>query len=221
MSEASTLEVFHELFDDAKQQAVPKPVGKSVYTTSIATGECTQHYPGGEVETVALQAGSEQLLIGRFSNGTYQTELPNLLLMVARGLAPQKKPAACKKPAAAVGAIPAAPADPAPAIPAAKKVAIKKKPAAAPAAAAAAHPAEPADAPAVRNYQVLWYKNGHNIGIRQCFGEKKQIFSAGGQNCKKTEAQLRAIGNVAIDDLAAGMPPAEVKEKTRASAIAA
>lgn len=69
-------------------------------------------------------------------------------------------------------------------------------------------------------YAVLWYKNGHNIGIRETFGLKKQIFAFGGKSCTKTERQLRDLAAEIIKDLAGGMDPAQAKTKAREMAAA-
>ena len=183
-----------------------------VFTTDIAKLSCTMHSTPSE--TAPLVEGPDGFAIAKFSNLVHVTELANILLSPVADLVKARAQAkaeskqakkACKKPAAAC-----------------------KKPAAAEAAALAVEPAaESAAAPidagpaaeaSVRNYQILWYKNGHNIGIRQLFGAKTQIFSVGGKNCHKTEVQLRAIGKIAIGDLNAGMSPAKVKQKARAFA---
>ena len=167
---------------------------KAIYTTSIAKLECTQQWPNSsKTETVALVEGSENLLVAHFSNGTYQTELSNLLFAPALALASgvKKKPAGSVKKKPAAAAIPAEPAEP---------------------AAAAAIPADP---PGKKHYQVLWYKNGHNVGIRQTFGAKTQIFGFGGKLCQKTEEELVAIGNIIQDDLQGGMSPEAAKRKAK------
>ena len=53
-------------------------------------------------------------------------------------------------------------------------------------------------------YSILWYKKDQRIGIRQKFGEKKQICSFGGSKCGKSEGVLRKIGGMAIDRLSMG-----------------
>ena len=69
-------------------------------------------------------------------------------------------------------------------------------------------------------YAVLWYKNGHNIGIRETFGLKKQIFAFGGKSCTKTERQLRDLAAEIINDLAGGMDSSQAKTKARELAAA-
>lgn len=53
-------------------------------------------------------------------------------------------------------------------------------------------------------HSVLYYKNNHRIGIRQKAGEKRQVFSFGGADCKLTEEELRTLGKEACSKLATG-----------------
>ena len=54
-------------------------------------------------------------------------------------------------------------------------------------------------------FQVLYYKNGHSIGLRQCFPPKKQKVTFGGNQARhKSEAQMRAIANEVITLLKGG-----------------
>ena len=55
----------------------------------------------------------------------------------------------------------------------------------------------------ILEHSVLYYKNGHNIGIR-VKGGGKQIFSFGGKRCMASEAELREIGLQVCKKLAEG-----------------
>jgi hypothetical protein len=63
------------------------------------------------------------------------------------------------------------------------------------------------------NYQVLWYKNASNVGIRRKFGNKEQIFSFGGKRSGLTEEKGRSFGDAALKKLDAGMTEDAVKER--------
>ena len=185
------------------EEALP---GKAVYTTDLLLLQCTQHFAHTpKAETSTLGAGPDQLLVAHFSNGTYVTELSNLLLASAVSASKGgKKKQAKKKPAAAAK--------------------VQKKPAAAAAPAVAAARAPGADArivvpgplaPKSSQYQVLWYKNTHTVGIRERFAGKKQIFSFGGTRCDKSHFQLDTIGKNIVADLDTGMAPMAAKVKAR------
>ena len=187
-----------------KKEPLPEPGKLPIYTYDFNTMQCTKH--AEDVKIATLDAGPEGLLVANFGpDGLHQTELSNLMLL---GAAKKKndKAIVLKKPAAApkAAAAPEAPAE----------HAVLKKPAAAPKAAAAP------EAPEKRSYQVLWYKNGHNVGIRERFGGKKQIFSFGGKLCTKSKAELLGIANDVVGDLHEGMNPLAAKEKARGLASA-
>ena len=57
----------------------------------------------------------------------------------------------------------------------------------------------------------LWYKNTHSVGIRQKFGEKKQIFSFGGRTSTKSKEDLISLGDECVRKLNGGMSEGEVK----------
>ena len=61
-------------------------------------------------------------------------------------------------------------------------------------------------------WTYMWYKNGHNIGIRQHHGEKRQIFSFGGKRIASdfSEGRLRLIAQGVIHKLEQGI----LKEST-------
>ena len=40
-------------------------------------------------------------------------------------------------------------------------------------------------------FSVMYYKNSNCIGIREKKGQKRQVFSFGGQKCSLTEDELR------------------------------
>ena len=56
-----------------------------------------------------------------------------------------------------------------------------------------------------RNYCILYYQKDNRIGMRQCFGNRRQVFSFGGKSCEKSEEALRAIGREAAERLKGGM----------------
>jgi len=140
---------------------------------------------GSKTSTVQLEKGPDQFLVAHFSNGTHVTELSNLILAAALAIKVKKKPAAAKKPAASV------PADAAPS------------------------PELESAAPSPRTYQLLWYKNGNNVGVRQTFGPKRQIFSFGGKRCTKSKERLLEIGRKVVKDLELGMAPDAAKTNAR------
>jgi hypothetical protein len=156
-----------------------------VYTTELVALKCTQQL-GSKTSTVQLEKGPDQFLVAHFSNGTHVTELSNLLLAAALAGKIKKRPAAAKKPAASV------PADAAPSPESAASV-----------------PNPP------RKYQLLWYKNGLNVGVRQTFGPKRQIFSFGGRRCNKSKERLLEIGRKVVKDLELGMAPDAAKTNAR------
>jgi hypothetical protein len=165
----------------------------AVYTTDLIALECTQQL-GSKTSTVQLEKGPDQFLVAHFSNGTHVTELSNLILAAALAVKIKKKPAAAKKPAASV------PADAAPSpVP----------------ADAAPSPELESAAPSPRTYQLLWYKNGNNVGVRQTFGPKRQIFSFGGKRCTKSKERLLEIGKQVVKDLQAGLAPDKAKTNAR------
>ena len=173
-----------------KEKSEPKvkteqPKYNAVYTTDLVALECTQQL-GLKTSTVQLEKGPDQILVAHFSNGTPVTELSNLILAAALAIKIKKKPAAAKKPAASV------PADAAPSPESAASV-----------------PNPP------RTYQLLWYKNGHNVGVRQTFGPKRQIFSFGGKRCTKSKERLLEIGRQVVKDLQEGMAPDAAKTNAR------
>ena len=66
------------------------------------------------------------------------------------------------------------------------------------------------------NYQVLWYKNASNVGIRRKFGGKEQIFLFGGKRSGLTEEKGRSFGDDALQKLDAGMTENEVEDWAKA-----
>ena len=83
------------------------------------------------------------------------------------------------------------------------KAKLKAKPNAddAPNAPAAVH-----DAIVRNDYGIMLYNKGgkNTIGIREKFGLKKQVLSFGGTRCTKSEAEMRAIAKILVDDLNKG-----------------
>ena len=164
-----------------------------VYTTDVGNWTCTAH--GLTSHTVPLEEGPGAFLIAQFSWGCHVTELPNLLFRQKKAKAPKAKAAMkavkVKKPKA---------------MKAMKAMKAKKMP------EAAAH--------TPNKYTKMWYKNGWNIGIRQMFGEKKQIFSFGGKRCEKSEEQLKLLATEIVNDLQGGMDPDEACRKAKEAAAA-
>ena len=60
-------------------------------------------------------------------------------------------------------------------------------------------------------YSDMWYKAGHNIGIRRKFGACNQCFSIGGKRCGLSEESIRQFGKMVLKKLDAGMSEEEVK----------
>ena len=58
----------------------------------------------------------------------------------------------------------------------------------------------------------MWYKNACAVGIKQKFGERKQVIYFGGNRCKKSQEALMAIGEQCVEKLNEGMAEAAVKE---------
>ena len=154
------------------------------------------------------------LLIAKFGEMVYKTELSNLMLSVPppkkeKKALPQKKPAA-----AAAAAPPAAAEAPATPPPAAQAAAAE-----APAApfAAEAPPAPPAAAK--DDYSVMWYKKGSQCAIRAKFGIKATVLSFGGMRTPKTKKQMKDYAKILVADLHAGESVANTKRKGQAFAF--
>ena len=64
---------------------------------------------------------------------------------------------------------------------------------------------EKEEAPVARGYSVMYYKKCNQIGIRQKFYAKSQIFSFGGKACGKSESQLRDIAGEVVRKLQDGL----------------
>ena len=205
---------------EPKQEAKLEPTNpaqvdaKPLYTIDWNTLECTWHRYGTAVAIVKLKSGPEHFLIADFTafgGDVHHTDYPDLMLYGVVAAETKKRPAA----SAAAGQ------------PVLKKPsAVLKKPGAAlpPAAAEAAQPAPPVPdpvpdpAPAASivsdDYGIMYYKNGHSIGIRRKFGDKAQILSFGGVNARnKSEAQLRDIAKQIVDDLHEGVSIGVCKQK--------
>ena len=61
------------------------------------------------------------------------------------------------------------------------------------------------------DYQVMWYKNGCNIGIRRKFGDGTQCFGFGGKRCGLSEEIQRDFCEMVLKKLDAGETEAAVK----------
>ena len=64
-------------------------------------------------------------------------------------------------------------------------------------------------------YGIMYYKNGHNCGVRKKFGNMSQCFSFGGKHCEKSEASLRALGSEVLKKLDGGMRRSKAKTWVR------
>ena len=60
-------------------------------------------------------------------------------------------------------------------------------------------------------YAIMWYKNYASVGIRQRFGEKKQIMSLGGKSTNLCEDVMRRIAQRVVAKLSNGSSVAECK----------
>ena len=60
-------------------------------------------------------------------------------------------------------------------------------------------------------YSIMWYKKDTSVGIRQRFGEKKQIMSLGGRSTELCEDAMRKIGERVVAKLSSGSSVAECK----------
>jgi hypothetical protein len=149
-------------------------------------------------DTAELCEGENGFAAAEFSFGILESEVPNLLLRQRKALQILKKPAA--KPAAKPPAKPKHAAKPAAAP-------VLKKPAAAP---VLKKPAAAGLKPKSR-FSIMYYKNNNSIGLREKFDPKQQVFSFGGMKCEKTQAQLRAIGELTQARLDEGITYAEAK----------
>jgi len=166
-------------------------VEKPIFTVDITKMQCTMHKSEEEV-SVALAAGPNNLLVGKFPDGTvHETELINLMLTapVPRKEKEVKKKPAMKRPSGAVAVAEAEPV-----------------------AEVAVVATEPPAAGAKDDYGIMYYKN-NSIGLRAKFGAKSQVLSFGGMRCTRTEAQMRQIAQKIIADLHAGMNYAAAKRK--------
>ena len=93
-----------------------------------------------------------------------------------------------------------------------KAAKVTKKPAAASRVAAASPVATAAASPVATSYGIMYYKRTHLIGIRQKFGEKRQIVSFGGSKRKVIGVdKLRAIAGSVCSKLVGGLSVAEAK----------
>ena len=125
------------------------------------------------------------------------TEVPNLLL----SLRPEAKSAggrAATKAKAKAKATPKAAAQPTG--PGKKRKAKKPSPAQDEDAGAKA----PEDDGEGLKFGIMYYKAHNLIGVRQKFGEKRQVFAFGGKRCGKDQTALVAIGQEVVAKLEAG-----------------
>ena len=56
----------------------------------------------------------------------------------------------------------------------------------------------------------MWYKNSESVGIKQRFGQKKQVVSFGGKRCSLTMEEQMELGKECVKKLNEGMPEADV-----------
>ena len=202
-----------------KSELPQQPVGESkpVFTVDIPTMHCQLHGTSSQDadRSVPLESGPLGLLIAKFGEMVYKTELSNLMLSVPppkkeKKAPPQKKPAAAP-PAAAPPAAAEAPATPPPAAQAAA--------AEAPAAPFAAEAPAAPPAAAKDDYSVMWYKKGSQCAIRAKFGIKAQVLSFGGMRTTKTKKQMKDYAKILVADLHAGESVANTKRKGQAFAF--
>ena len=196
-----------------KQESKDEP---GVFTYDLESMQCTMHSTGQE-QVAPLQSGPNGLAVARFQVSSevlvHHTEFSNLML-----LAPAEKKAKAKT-AAKATAKPKVKAkktkskvelepEPKPKV----KAKLKAKPNAddAPNAPAAVH-----DAIVRNDYGIMLYNKGgkNTIGIREKFGQKKQVLSFGGTRCTKSEAEMRAIAKILVDDLNKGESMQTCKDK--------
>ena len=160
---------------------------------------------GRVVEEAGLHKGSDGFLKCCWKDDTEQSfELPNLVL---DGLKLGPTPAAEPKPKKKAKKLRPKPA------------AAHKRPAAAAAAApaVAAGPVVPAavaglPAPAAVRYGIMYYKNTHIIGLRQKYGEQRQVVSFGGKASQAfSKLQMKEIAARVVTLLTNGCSYAEAK----------
>ena len=180
----------------SKPAPAPAAPAKCISWTDLSSDPpCMRRQTVEGVEQVGVLAkGPEGCATVSWPDGREEaTDLSNLLLVPKVTL---KRPAAAegdsllKKPAAAAGA------------PCLKKPCghfpVRRKPA-----------AKEMDTVAARSdllleHDVLYYKHGHRVGIREKADEKRQVFSFGGSACGATVEQLKAIGNMCCKKLTEG-----------------
>lgn len=177
---------------------------------------------GSRVET-PLEPGESGFAVARVGGETIETEVPNILLQLSQS-------GVLKRPAGAGGAAPKKRSSVA--------EAVEPTPAAHDAdGAAGSARGEPIAAVHVgegqvaagssggvelgRSYLKMWYKNSVAYGVRQKFGQRRQIFAVGGKSSKKTQEELGAIADEAILKLGAGESEDSVKAWARSAAKAA
>jgi len=186
-----------------KQESKDEP---GVFTYDLESMQCTMHSTGQE-QVAPLQSGPNGLAVARFQVSSevlvHHTEFSNLML-----LAPAEKKAKAKTAAKATAK---------PKVKAKKtkpkvKAKVKAKPNTddVPNAPAAEH-----DAIVRNDYSIMLYNKGgkNTIGIRAKFGQKKQVLSFGSTKCTKSEAEMRAIAKVVVDDLNKGESMQTCKDK--------
>ena len=186
-----------------KQESKDEP---GVFTYDLESMQCTMHSTGQE-QVAPLQSGPNGLAVARFQVSSevlvHHTEFSNLML-----LAPAEKKAKAKTAAKATAK---------PKVKAKKtnpkvKAKVKAKPNTddVPNAPAAEH-----DAIVRNDYSIMLYNKGgkNTIGIREKFGQKKQVLSFGSTKCTKSEAEMRAIAKVVVDDLNKGESMQTCKDK--------
>ena len=62
----------------------------------------------------------------------------------------------------------------------------------------------------------MYYKSGHLFGIKQKFGQKKQIFAFGGKFCNLSKDELSGIADTALGMLLEGHSEEDTKTWARA-----
>jgi hypothetical protein len=153
------------------------------------------------------------MLIACFSGYTHQVELPNLVLdtLLKKQESELKKQESEKAKPPAKGATKPKGKRKRKGKAKSKKGKAKRKP----------HAAEPAalSPGTTKGYQVMYYKNGHAVGIRRKYAQKNQVFSFGGKKCNLDKEALTQIGHDIVEEVIGGMSYEDAKTKGQKRAL--
>ena len=153
-----------------------------------------------------LLAGPGAFAVARFGDLEIETEVPNLLVELSSGakaVEGKKPPRRLKRKTPEALAAADAP-EPSPA-----------GGENAPGSSTDTKDPEPGSDERPRMYGKMYYKAGNLYGIRQKFGQKKQIFALGGKTCGLTAAELSEIADAALGMLHEGRAEEEAKKWAR------